>query len=151
MKSAHPDKCLVMNAVSGYGADNIVSSDVDFCYNEVWGNGNGYGGVSEADFANLLGIIQANDKYSDHQRQTVFAAYINYDKADNGGSGDKMVNTPGVLLTDAVIAALGGSHLEMGDHMLTREYFPAAPLAMSDALKTAMVRYYDFQTAYQNF
>ncbi len=35
--------------------------------------------------------------------------------------------------------------------MLTREYFPAAPLAMSDALKTAMVRYYDFQTAYQNF
>ena len=151
MKSAHPDKDLIMNAVSGYGADNIVSSDVDFCYNEVWGNGNGYGGVSEADFANLLGIIQANDKYSDHQRQTVFAAYINYDKEDNGGSGDKMVNTPGVLLTDAVIAALGGSHLEMGDHMLTREYFPAAPLAMSDALKTAMVRYYDFQTAYQNF
>lgn len=62
-----------------------------------------------------------------------------------------MVNTPGVLLTDAVIAALGGSHLEMGDHMLTREYFPAAPLSMSDALKTAIVRYYDFQTAYQNF
>lgn len=151
MKSAHPDKDLIMNAVSGYGADNIVSSDVDFCYNEVWGNDNGYGGVSEADFANLLGIIQVNDKYSDHQRQTVFAAYINYDKADNGGSGDKMVNTPGVLLTDAVIAALGGSHLEMGDHMLTREYFPAAPLSMSDALKTAMVRYYDFQTAYQNF
>ena len=119
-------------------------------YNEVWGNGNGYGGASEDQFANLFGIIQTNDKYSDHQHPTVFAAYINYDKADNGGSGDRMVNTPGVLLTDAAMFALGGSHLEMGDHMLTREYFPAAPLAMSDELKTALVRYYDFQTAYQN-
>ena len=150
MKQAHPDKALVMNAVSGYGAEQIVRNDVDFCYNEVWGNGNGYGGASEDQFANLFGIIQANDKYSDHQHPTVFAAYINYDKADNGGSGDKMVNTPGVLLTDAAMFAIGGSHLEMGDHMLTREYFPAAPLAMSDELKTALVRYYDFLTAYQN-
>ena len=54
MKSAHPDKDLIMNAVSGYGADNIVSSDVDFCYNEVWGNSNGYGGVSEADYCKSL-------------------------------------------------------------------------------------------------
>jgi dextranase len=53
----------------------------------------------------------------------VFAAYLNYNKADNGGSGDKMMNTPGVLLTDAVMFALGGSHLELGDHMLSREYF----------------------------
>lgn len=150
MKQAHPDKSLVMNAVSGYGAEQIVRNDIDFCYNEVWGNGNGYGGASEDQFANLFGIIQTNDKYSDHQHPTVFAAYINYDKADNGGSGDRMVNTPGVLLTDAAMFALGGSHLEMGDHMLTREYFPAAPLAMSDELKTALVRYYDFQTAYQN-
>lgn len=150
MKQAHPDKSLVMNAVSGYGAEQIVRNDIDFCYNEVWGNGNGYGGASEDQFANLFGIIQTNDKYSDHQYPTVFAAYINYDKADNGGSGDRMVNTPGVLLTDAAMFALGGSHLEMGDHMLTREYFPAAPLAMSDELKTALVRYYDFQTAYQN-
>lgn len=150
MKAAHPDKSLVMNAVSSYGDSRIVSNDVDFCYNEVWGNGNGYGGAAEDQFANLFDIIRANDKYSDHRHPTVFAAYINYDKADNGGSGDKMVNTPGALLTDAVMFALGGSHLEMGDHMLTREYFPAAPLAMSDELKTALVRYYDFQTAYQN-
>lgn len=150
LKVAHPDKSLIMNAVSSYGDSQIAKNDVDFCYNEVWGNGNGYGGASEDQFANLFGIIQANDKYSDHQHPTVFAAYINYDKADNGGSGDKMVNTPGALLTDAVMFALGGSHLEMGDHMLTREYFPAAPLAMSDELKTALVRYYDFQTAYQN-
>ena len=76
-----------------------IYSHFDFDGFQIDQYGNGYGGASEADFSNLLGIIQANDKYSDYQRQTVFAAYINYDKADNWGSGDKMVNTPGVLLT----------------------------------------------------
>lgn len=151
MKQAHPDKSLIMNAVSGYGTEQIVNKNVDFCYNEVWGNGNGYGGAPEDQFANLYDIIATNDRLGDHQHPTVFAAYINYDKADNGGSGDHMVNTPGALFTDAVMFALGGFHLEMGDHMLTREYFPAAPLAMSDELKTALVRYYDFLTAFQNW
>jgi len=152
MKARHPEKRLVMNAVSGYGAELIAGTGkVDFCYNEVWGNGNGYGGVPEDQFANLYAIIRDNDRFSDHNLRTVFAAYLNYDKADNGGSGDKMMNTPGVLLTDAVMFALGGSHLELGDHMLSREYFPAAPLAMGDELKTAMIHYYDFMTAYQNW
>ena len=151
MKQAHPEKSLIMNAVSGYGTEQIVNRDVDFCYNEVWGNGNGYGGAPEDQFANLYDIIATNDRLSDHQHPTVFAAYINYDKADNGGSGDHMVNTAGDLLTDEVMLAVVGSDLEMGDHMLTREYFPAAPLAMSDELKTALVRYYDFLTAYQNW
>lgn len=75
---------------------------------------------------------------------------MNYNKADNGGSGDKMMNTPGVLLTDAVMFAIGGAHLELGDHILSREYFPAAPLAMTAELKTALVHYYDFLTAYEN-
>ena len=79
--------------------------------------------------------------------KTVFAAYMNYDKA---GSSTGEFNTPGVLLTDAVIFALGGSHLELGDHMLCREYFPSTALQMNDVLKTAMIRYYDFMTAYQN-
>ena len=46
--------------------------------------------------------------------------------------------------------AIGGSHIEMGDHMLTREYFPAKPLAMTDDLKQRLIHYYDFMTAYQN-
>ena len=76
--------------------------------------------------------------------KTVFAAYMNYDKA---GSSTGEFNTPGVLLTDAVIFALGGSHLELGDHMLCREYFPSTALQMNDVLKTAMIRYYDFMPA----
>jgi len=150
MKTAHPEKTLVMNAVSGFGTDSIVKANVDFCYNEVWGNGNGYGGAAEQDFANLYDIIKKNDKCSNQQRSTVFAAYINYDKAGNNNRPDTKVNTPGVLLADAVMFALGGSHLEIGDHMLTREYFPAAPLQMDDDLKQRLVHYYDFLTAYQN-
>jgi dextranase len=141
MKQRHPSKRLIMNAVSSYGASQIVGTGkVDFCYNEVWG--------SEDKFQDLYTIIKANDSYSGNTLQTVFAAYMNYDYADTH-TGE--MNTPGVLMTDAVMMALGGSHLELGgDHMLSREYFPAAPLKMTDELKTAMIRYYDFMTAYEN-
>lgn len=140
MKQRHPDKRLIMNAVASYGASQIAGTGkVDFLYNEVWGD--------EADFKDLHTIIKANDQYGNHALKTVFAAYMNYDKA---GSATGEFNTPGVLLTDAVMFALGGSHLELGDHMLCREYFPSTALQMSDALRTAIVRYYDFMTAYQN-
>ena len=149
MKGHRKDKRLVMNCIDGFGTHHICKAKlddgtraVDFCYNEVWGG--------QSSFESLFEIIKSNDKESDHNLQTVYAAYINYDKADKGGSGDHLVNTPGALLTDAVMFAIGGSHLEMGDHMLTREYFPAKPLAMTDELKQRLVHYYDFQTAYQN-
>ena len=143
MKRRHPGKRLIMNAVGSYGAQNIAGKDVDFCYNETWGG--------EAGFSSLFDIIRANDAYSGHKLQTVFASYINYDKAAHPSDyADQNVNTPGALLTDAVMFAIGGSHLEMGDHMLTREYFPAHPLAMTDELKQRLIHYYDFQTAYQN-
>lgn len=140
MKAAHPGKRLIMNAVSSYGASEILGTGkVDFAYNEVWGD--------EADFADLRNIIRANERYSDNGVRTVFAAYMNYDKADRTTG---YMNTPGVILTDAVMMALGGAHLELGDHMLSREYFPASPLAMDDELREAMIHYYDFFTAYQN-
>lgn len=150
MKGHRKDKRLVMNSVDGYGAHHICDAKlddgtrtVDFCYNELWSD--------HANFSDLFQVIQDNDRESEHDLQTVFAAYINYDKAGNYWKyADKNVNTPGALLTDAVMFAIGGSHLEMGDHMLTREYFPSKELAMTDELKQRLVHYYDFQTAYQN-
>ncbi len=137
MKRKHPTKRLVMNAVSSYGSSLIASSGkMDFLYNEVWGD--------EPNFKDVHTIVKANDQYSNHLLKTVFAAYMNYEK-DNGE-----FNIHGVLLTDAVMFALGGSHLELGDHMLCREYFPSTALSMSSALKTSIIRYYDFMTAYQN-
>ena len=126
-KQAHPDKSLVMNAVSRYGARQIgETGKVDFFYNEVW--------ADEADFTNLKAILYENGVYGNYQLNTVFAAYMNYNKADNRGE----FNTPGILLTDAVMFALGGSHLELGgDHMLCKEYFPNENLTMSEELKSA--------------
>jgi len=139
MKKAHPAKSLVMNSVSSYGASMIAGTGkTDFLYNEVWGD-------QEA-FSDLYTIIKANDQYAGGHKNTVLAAYMNYDKSGSKGE----FNTPGILLADAVIFALGGAHLELGDHMLCNEYFPNRNLSMSEALKTNIIRYYDFMTAYEN-
>lgn len=144
MKQAHPDKRLIMNAVSRYGAEQIAKTGkVDFLYNEVWGKDNDR---TEAKFSHLKTIIDENNEYSGNQLNTVFAAYMNYWLAENVGE----FNAPGVLLTDAVMFALGGSHLELGPHMLCKEYFPNDNLKMTEALKKDIIHYYDFMTAYQN-
>jgi dextranase len=138
MKTAGPRKALVMNAVNQYGQDQIAKAPVDFLYTEVWTGNEGY--------KDLASIIQNNDAQTNGAKRSVLAAYMDYDLANNTG----YFNTPGVLFTDAVIFAFGGSHLELGEHMLGKEYFPNSNLQMRDDLKTAIVSYYDFLTAYQN-
>ncbi|WP_157634684.1 glycoside hydrolase family 66 protein [Spirosoma panaciterrae] len=139
MKAAHPDKRLVMNAVNQYGQQaSIAHSPVDFLYTEVWSPNERY--------EDLGRIIQDNDAFGNGSKRTVLAAYMDYKAAEQPG----YFNPAGVLLTDAVIFAFGGSHLELGEHMLGKEYFPNANLAMSDELKTSLIRYYDFLVAYQN-
>ncbi|MBO4549291.1 MAG: hypothetical protein J5733_01050, partial [Bacteroidaceae bacterium] len=60
-------------------------------------------------------------------------------------------NTPGVVMADAVMFALGGSHLELGgDHMLCSEYFPSNDMKWHSQIEDWMTRYYDFLTAYEN-
>jgi len=138
MKVASPQKALVMNAVTQYGQPQIASAPVDFLYSEVWSPNEGY--------KDLADIIRSNDNLTGGAKRSVLAAYMDYDLANSPG----YFNTPGVLYTDAVIFAFGGSHLELGEHMLGKEYFPNSNLQMRDDLKTAMVSYYDFLTAYEN-
>lgn len=139
MKRRQPQKDLIMNAVSGYGADRILGTDKTvFAYNEMWDG--------EAQYTDLKRVIEENERYGGSGMKTVFAAYMNYDKSGSQGT----FNTPGILLTDAVMFALGGSHLEMGEHMLCHEYFPNNNLGMTEELKSSLIAYYDFMTAYQN-
>jgi hypothetical protein len=64
---------------------------------------------------------------------------------------NKDFNTPGVVMADAVMFALGGSHLELGgDHMLCSEYFPSNDMKWHSQIEDWMTRYYDFLTAYEN-
>lgn len=138
MKTAAPSKRLVMNAVNQFGQqNNIATSPVDFTYTEVWSPNEGY--------QDLPTIIQNNNSWS-NGKPTVLAAYMDYNIANSSG----YFNTPGVLLTDAVIFAYGGAHLEMGDHMLCKEYFPNNNLQMKPDLQQAVIHYYDFLTGYEN-
>ncbi|HVY74017.1 MAG TPA: glycoside hydrolase family 66 protein [Puia sp.] len=138
-KAAAPEKRLVMNAVNQFGQQgNIALAPVDFTYTEVWAPNEGY--------ADLATVIQNNQSWSSNTKQTVLTAYMDYNVANGAG----YFNTPGVLFTDAVIFAYGGAHLEMGDHMLCKEYFPNDNLKMKPDLQQAMVHYYDFLTAYEN-
>ena len=138
MKTAYPAKKLVFNAVNQFGQEgSIATSPVDFLYTEAWTGNEGY--------KELAAIIQNNGLYS-NGKSTVLAAYLNYKEADNPGT----FNTPGVLLANSVIFAFGGSHIEMGEHMLGKEYFPNNNLQMNDELKKSMIAYYDFLTGYEN-
>lgn len=138
MKAAKPDKDLVFNAVNQYGQQQMANSPLDFLYTEVWSPNEG--------FKDLTDILANNASYSNGTKNTVLAAYMNYNKANGQG----IFNTPGVLLADAVIFAFGGSHLELGEHMLAKEYFPNNNLSMTAELKASLMEYYDFLVAYQN-
>jgi dextranase len=138
IKTDEPQKDIVMNAVSQYGQKGIAESSVDFLYTEVWSPFDSYSDLST--------LIQQNNAYSNNTKNTVLAAYMNYDLDNNKG----YFNTPSVLMTNAVIFAFGGAHLELGEHMLGKEYFPNSNLSMKDDLKSALVIYYDFLVAYQN-
>ncbi|MBN8851722.1 MAG: cycloisomaltooligosaccharide glucanotransferase [Sphingobacteriales bacterium 50-39] len=139
MKSYAPSKRLVMNAVNQFGQQgNIAKAPVDFLYTEVWAPNEG--------FSDLARIITDDYSWSGNTKKPVLTAYMNWNLANNPG----YFNTPGVLLADAVIFAFGGAHLEMGDHMLCKEYFPNDNLKMKPDLQQAIVRYYDFLTGYEN-
>ncbi|WP_114782822.1 endo-dextranase [Botryobacter ruber] len=138
VKSATPAKYAVMNAVNQYGQQGIAESASDFLYSEVWGPFDTYN--------DLANVIKQNNALSNNTKNTVLAAYMNYDLSNNTG----FFNTPAVLMTNAVIFAHGGAHLELGEHMLSKEYFPHNNLQMKQDLKTAMQEYYDFLVAYEN-
>jgi dextranase len=138
MRAAHPDKKLAMNAVNQFGQQNsIATAPVDFLYSELWTGNEGY--------KELAAAVQNNYTYS-NGKNTVVAAYLNYNKASNPGT----FNTPGVLMANAVLFAFGGSHIELGEHMLGKEYFPNSNLQMDDELKKCVTAYYDFLTGYEN-
>lgn len=134
------DTRLVMNAVSQFGQSEIVKAPVDFLYAEIWPNGG-------STYEQLKSAVDSGRNLSKGSKSTVLAAYMNYGKADRPGT----FNTPSVLLTNAVIFASGGSHIELGDTgMLGKEYFPNDNLKMTEELERSLLDYYHFLVAYQN-
>ncbi len=126
-------KCpLVMNAVNQYAQSSIASTSVDFLYTEVW--------EPYTTYDKLAKIILDNDNLSNNNLKTILAAYIHKEISDTPGQ----FNTSAVLYANAVIFAFGGVHLELGEHMLSNEYFPSNNLTISADLKEQLIKYYDF-------
>lgn len=138
IKEKLSDKNIVMNAVNQYGQASIAQAEPDFLYTEVWDENKTYGDLKK--------ILDENAFLSGKNTSSVLAAYMDYQASDQPG----MFNEPGVLLTNSVIFANGGAHLELGEHMLSKEYFPHHQLEMSSHLQNQLVHYYDFLTAYEN-
>lgn len=139
MKTFDSSRLLVMNAVNQYGQQGIARTNVEFMYTEVWPPNEQYDG--------LANVILDNDKWSNNEKRTVLTAYVHFVE---GRKQEGFYNEAAVLLADAVIFSFGGSHLELGEHMLGAPYFPEDLLSMREGLKTAILHYYDFLVAYQN-
>lgn len=133
------DIYMGLNAVSMYGAEEIAGSNIDYAYVEAW---------DQNKYEDLKDIIDFHWEVSGRELNTVLAAYMNYELAGLGSPAE--FNTPGVLFTDAVIFSSGGAHIELGENMLGREYFPDRTLSIPDELEHRLIRYYDFAVAYQN-
>ncbi|WP_431803142.1 glycoside hydrolase family 66 protein [Halobacillus andaensis] len=129
------NKTLIMNAVNQYGQNQIARSQVPFLYTEVW--------EPYETFEDLQKILVENHQTG---KPSILAAYMNYESAEREGS----FNTSSILYTDALIFSQGGGHIEIGEHMLSKEYFPHRKLSMSKTLEEALMNYYDYLVGYQN-
>lgn len=75
------------------------------------------------------------------------AGAINLDSLRLGTFDDHSIR-----LADAMMAASGATHIELGDdnQMLAHEYYPNQSKSMRNSLKNAMKDHYNFITAYEN-
>ncbi len=133
-----PGVALVHNAVMGQYRDAILASKADVYYQEVW---------EKDSYWDLREIITGAQAASGGGKAVVLAAYLNRD--DPPGA---WMNEPSVRLANAAIFAHGGFHLELGERMemLSNEYFPHRPAAVSPSLAKALRSYYDVLVRYEN-
>lgn len=134
------DTRILFNPVGGYGLLQMLNSGCyDMAYMEVWpGDCKDYMSLK-----NMLDTMYAATKGT---KGSVIAAYMDY----NVMKGEPF-NLPGILYTDAILMASGGSHLELGDTgMLSSEYYPGNSLRISKELEGRLRRWYSFMTAYEN-
>lgn len=132
MKQDEPSRKLAFNAVGGYAQAQIAGAASDFLYTEVW----------DTNYRDLVNTLNTNRNLGG-SKNNVIAGYMNYKQSGK-------FNTASVLMADALIFAMGGDHLELGEHMLYSEYFPDNKMEMDSKLKAAIPVYYDFLTGYEN-
>jgi len=140
-------RTIVFNNVGAYGLyDTAAGSTEDAAYIECWES------AGQKTYADLKTTIEQASAWSGG-KAVILAAYNDRARADaSSAARPGRFNSPGVRLTDAVIFAAGGAHIEIGDdcRLLDNEYFPNRNLVPSADLTRALGREYDFLTAYEN-
>lgn len=143
-------KTIVFNAVAGFGIPGVLPDEA-FAYVECWPNANG---GTQNNYNDLKSVVD-QIKSANPGQGIVLPAYMDEVYAQNNTGN---FNTPGVLLADAAIFAMGASHLELGAgvngndtlDMLDNAYFPNENLTPSASLLNSLQVYYDFDVEYEN-
>ncbi|WP_326594615.1 glycoside hydrolase family 66 protein [Streptomyces sp. NBC_01803] len=137
------DMAVGMNAVDGFGDAALAASDADYLYTELWANTETYGSV--ADYLQRQRVAAGG-------RSHITPAYMNRPNTGGAVNDNEVFDTASVQLANAMFAANGAHHLEMGpnDHMLNTEYFLNDDKSMSAELREWQRTYYDVITAYEN-
>ncbi|MGD6755790.1 glycoside hydrolase family 66 protein [Streptomyces sp. BH105] len=132
------------NAVDGYGDAELAKTSADYLYTELWSNYE-----TNASVKTYLDKQRADSGGKPH----VTPAYMNRPNTPEGTPNNNAVfDTTSVQLANAMFAANGAHHLELGpnDHMLNTEYFLNKDKSMSAELKAWEKTYYDVITGYEN-
>ena len=131
LKVSHPRAAVVFNAVGNWPIEELVTAPQDFVYIEIW--------PPDVYFRDVWRIV-ANARASSGGKPVVIALYLSASHPEN------------VRLADALIFSLGGSRIELGEHvrLLADPYFPKHQ-ALSPDLTNILLRYYDFLVRYGEF
>ncbi|WP_326595989.1 glycoside hydrolase family 66 protein [Streptomyces sp. NBC_01803] len=132
------------NAVDGYGDAELARSSADYLYTELWSNYET--NASVRDYLERQRVASGGKPH-------ITPAYMNRPNTPEGTPNSNTVfDTTSVQLANAMFAANGAHHLELGpnDHMLNTEYFLNQDKTMSAELRAWEKTYYDVITAYEN-
>jgi len=133
---------LGINSVAEYGIKQIKESEhLNYLYTEVWDRPT-YNDLRDL----IISLTTARDSKG-RKKGVIIAGYMDYEYSKGHSGG--YFNDWGVVITDLLIMSLGAVHLEMGEHMLSNEYFPNSNLNMSDSLKDKLIKISDFLIAYK--
>lgn len=133
---------LGLNSVAEYGLKEMTESPhLNYLYTEVWNR------PSYNDLRELIIKLTTSRDSNNKKKGVIIAGYMDYEYSKSHAGS--YFNDCGVIMTDLVVMALGAAHLEMGEHMLSNEYFPNSNLNMSDNLKKWIVKINDFSVAYK--
>jgi dextranase len=127
-KKRFPKANVTFNAVGNWPIDALAASPQDFIYIELWPETPSYQDVHD--------VIRSGREKSGG-KPVVLAQYIPVDQEAN------------IRLSDALVFALGGSRIELGEHgrLLSDPYFPKHE-AIPEKFQRTLRRYYDFAVRY---